>query len=60
MQVGAGVAPADLTAKLAADGILIRHAPKPPLNRVATGFYNSEADIERLATSVARLRAKLA
>jgi L-cysteine/cystine lyase len=55
-----GLAPADLTAKLAADGVLIRHTPEPQLNRVATGFYNNEADIDRLATNVARIRAELA
>jgi selenocysteine lyase/cysteine desulfurase len=42
----AGIAPADLTAKLAAEGILIRHTSEPQLNRVAAGFYNNEADID--------------
>lgn len=51
----AGVAPADLTAKLAAEDILIRHTPDPQLNRVSTGFYNNEADIDRLAASIARI-----
>jgi L-cysteine/cystine lyase len=54
-----GVVPADLTAKLAAEGILIRHTPEPQLNRVATGFYNNEADVDRLAASIARIRAEL-
>jgi selenocysteine lyase/cysteine desulfurase len=29
------------------------------MNRMATGFYNNEADIDRLAASVARIRAEL-
>jgi L-cysteine/cystine lyase len=55
-----GVAPADLTAKLAEDGILIRHTPEPQLNRVATGFYNTEPDLDRLAESIARIHETLA
>ena len=53
----AGIAPADLSAKLAAQDILIRHTPDPQLNRVSTGFYNNEADIDRLAASIAAIRA---
>ncbi|HEX5691689.1 MAG TPA: aminotransferase class V-fold PLP-dependent enzyme, partial [Roseiflexaceae bacterium] len=55
-----GIAPPDLTAKLAAEQILIRHTPEPQLNRVATGFYNNEADIDKLAASIARIRAEVA
>lgn len=52
----AGVAPADLTARLSEQGILIRHTPEPQLNRVATGFYNTEAEIDRLAECIAAIR----
>ena len=47
-----GVAPADLTARLAERGVMIRHTPHPNANRVSTGFYNSEEDIDRLARAV--------
>ncbi len=47
-----GIAPADLTSKLAEQGINIRHTPEPELNRVATGFYNSEDDIHRLVEAI--------
>jgi L-cysteine/cystine lyase len=52
----AGVAPADLTAQLAEQGIIIRHTPEPQLNRVATGFYNTEEEIDRLAQAIAEIR----
>jgi L-cysteine/cystine lyase len=51
-----GVAPADLTTRLAARGILIRHTPSPLANRVATGFYNTEAEITQLVESVRAIR----
>jgi L-cysteine/cystine lyase len=51
-----GIAPADLTARLAEQGILIRHTPEPQLNRVATGFYNNEDDIDRLTQSIREVR----
>lgn len=40
-----GIAPADVTAKLYEQNILIRHVPEPALNRLATGFYNTEEDV---------------
>ena len=52
----AGVAPADLTTRLGEQGIIIRHTPEPQLNRVATGFYNTEAEIDRLAECIAAIR----
>jgi L-cysteine/cystine lyase len=52
----AGVAPADLTARLGEQGIIIRHTPEPQLNRVATGFYNTEEEIDRLAHAIAEIR----
>jgi L-cysteine/cystine lyase len=52
----AGVQPADLTARLGEQGIIIRHTPEPQLNRVATGFYNTEEDIDRLAQAIAAIR----
>ncbi len=50
-----GIAPADLTAKLYEQNILIRHVPEPALNRVSTGFYNTEAEIEHLANAIRAL-----
>jgi L-cysteine/cystine lyase len=52
----AGVEPADLTARLGEQGIIIRHTPEPQLNRVATGFYNTEEDIDRLAQAIVAIR----
>jgi L-cysteine/cystine lyase len=52
----AGVAPADLTARLGEQGISIRHTPEPELNRVATGFYNTEEEIDRLAQAITAVR----
>jgi L-cysteine/cystine lyase len=51
-----GIAPADLTERLNQQGIMIRHTPEPQLNRVATGFYNTEEDIDRLAQTIQALR----
>ncbi|HEU5439587.1 MAG TPA: aminotransferase class V-fold PLP-dependent enzyme [Ktedonobacterales bacterium] len=51
-----GIAPADLSAKLEARGILIRHTPSPEANRVATGFYNTEQDIDRLVAAIGEIR----
>lgn len=50
-----GIAPAELTAKLSEQDIIIRHVPEPPLNRAATGFYNDEHDIERLVNGIQAL-----
>lgn len=51
-----GIAPADVTARLAEGGVMIRHTPFPQANRVSTGFYNSEEDIDRLARAITGLR----
>ena len=51
-----GVSPADLTTRLAARGVLIRHTPSPLANRVATGFYNTEAELAQLVESVRAIR----
>ena len=51
-----GITPADLTAKLVERDILIRYTPNPSANRVATGFYNTEEEIDRLAEAVDEIR----
>lgn len=51
-----GIAPAEVTEKLYEQNILIRHVPEPLMNRVATSFYNNEADIERLGNGIQNLR----
>lgn len=51
-----GIEPAKLTTLLAARGTLIRHTPYPAANRVATGFYNTEGEIVRLAKELAIVR----
>jgi L-cysteine/cystine lyase len=50
-----GVPPADVTAKLSEKNILIRHVPEPSLNRLATGFFNTEEDIAHLIEGVRSL-----
>ena len=54
----AGMPPADLTARLAEQRIMIRHTPYPSANRVSTGFYNTEEEIDRLAAAVAAIAAQ--
>jgi len=51
------VAPADLTVRLAERDILIRHTPTPAANRVSTGFYNTEEEIDRLVAAIREIRA---
>ena len=51
-----GIAPADLTAKLFEQNILIRHTPEPALNRVSTGFYNTAAEIAQLSAAIRSLQ----
>lgn len=55
----AGIAPADLTAKLYERGIVIRHTPHPSANRVATGFYNTEEELNRLADAIDEIQRSL-
>lgn len=50
-----GIAPADLTAKLRERGIIIRDTPHPAVNRVSVGFYNTEEEIDRLASVLAEI-----
>ncbi|MGE5333906.1 MAG: aminotransferase class V-fold PLP-dependent enzyme [Nitrososphaerota archaeon] len=52
-----GIAPADLTAKLNAAGILIRDTHGPDANRVSTGFYNTEEEIDRLRQAIEEIQA---
>lgn len=52
----AGITPPDLSAKLTEQNILIRYTPSPSANRVATGFYNTEEEIDRLAEAVDTIR----
>jgi L-cysteine/cystine lyase len=52
-----GSAPADLTTKLDATGFLIRDTHDPDANRVSTGFYNTEAEIDDLCRAIQEIRA---
>lgn len=49
------IAPADVTARLFEQRIMIRHTPNPILNRVSAGFYNTEEDIEKLVSAIKAL-----
>lgn len=51
-----GIAPPDLTARLADRGVAIRHTPNPVLNRVSLGFYNTEEDVDRFVAEVVAAR----
>jgi L-cysteine/cystine lyase len=52
-----GIAPADLTTMLDAAGILIRDTHDPDANRVSTGFYNTEAEIDQLCQAIQQIQA---
>jgi selenocysteine lyase/cysteine desulfurase len=47
-----GVAPDDLTERLAAQGMTIRSVPVPHANRVSTGFFNTEHELIALAQAI--------
>ncbi len=51
-----GFEPPELTEKLSEQGIIIRYIGTPLCARVSTGFYNNEADIDRLTDAVRDLR----
>jgi L-cysteine/cystine lyase len=51
-----GVAPADVTTKMRERDIIIRDTPEPAVNRASLGFYNTEAEIDQLASALADLR----
>jgi L-cysteine/cystine lyase len=51
------IAPADLTVKLDAAGFLIRDTHDPDANRVSTGFYNTEAEIDDLCWAIREIQA---
>jgi L-cysteine/cystine lyase len=53
-----GITPVDLTAKLEAASILIRDTHDPDANRVSTGFYNTEAEIDDLCDAIRRIQAE--
>jgi L-cysteine/cystine lyase len=53
-----GIAPVDLTAKLDASGILIRDTHDPDANRVSTGFYNTEVELDDLCDAIRRIQAE--
>lgn len=50
------LAPPDLTERLAERGILIRYVGYPLANRVSTGFYNTEEEIDRLVAAIREIR----
>lgn len=47
-----GVEPASAVAPLKERGIWLRHIPDPPCLRIAVGFYNTEEEIDRLASEL--------
>ncbi|HLW02654.1 MAG TPA: aminotransferase class V-fold PLP-dependent enzyme [Ktedonobacterales bacterium] len=53
-----GIAPADVTTRLRERNIIIRDTPEPAFNRASLGFYNTEAEIDQLASALADLRAQ--
>ena len=48
----AGRAPGELTQQVRDAGFVIRDIPRPAVNRVSTGFYNTEEEIDRFARVV--------
>ena len=53
-----GIAPAEVTTQLNAAGILIRDTHDPDANRVSTGFYNTEEEIDRLRRAIEQVCAE--
>lgn len=53
----AGIAPGTLTTELQAAGILIRDTHDPDANRVSTGFFNTEEEIDRLKQAIEQIQA---
>jgi L-cysteine/cystine lyase len=51
-----GIAPPDVTTKLAERNIVIRDTPHPAVNRASLGFYNTAQEIDQLAAALAELR----
>ena len=51
-----GIAPPELTEKLGVSGILIRDTHDPDANRVSTGFYNTESEIDHLRDAIERIQ----
>jgi L-cysteine/cystine lyase len=47
-----GIAPADLAAKLAEGGVVVRSTPHPPAVRASLGFYNTQEEVDRLVEAV--------
>lgn len=54
----AGVSSSEVAKRLAAENILIRALPDPPVARVSIGFYNTEEEISRLVEQVTALASK--
>jgi L-cysteine/cystine lyase len=52
-----GYDPARVTNKLAEEGIVLRFIQQPYALRISTGFYNTEADLERLVTALQAIQA---
>ena len=48
----AGEAPADVVARLAAAGVVVRDIPKTGLVRASVGWWTSEDDLERLVAAL--------
>src|SRR5215469_2430271 len=51
-----GIAPAELTKQLGEAGILIRDVHYPEANRVSTGFYNTDDEIDRLVEAIQEIQ----
>jgi len=52
-----GITPPDLTATLEDRQISIRYTPNPHVNRVSTGFYNTEAEIDHMVSVIREVSA---
>ncbi len=50
-----GIASSELTTQLEAAGILIRDTHDPEANRISTGFYNTEEEIDHLRQAIAQI-----
>ena len=50
-----GMEPEKVTVALEEQGFFIRHVEFPSANRISTGFYNTEDEIEAVAEAIGKL-----
>ncbi|MBI3965897.1 MAG: aminotransferase class V-fold PLP-dependent enzyme, partial [Chloroflexi bacterium] len=55
----AGIEPPDLVRRLTERGVVIRYIRQPLCTRIATGFYNTEEDVDRAVAAIREVQSSL-